>query len=655
LERLQFLGFRGSEGFSQLFHHQLDFRAAEGEPIDPDQLAARLLGKEVAFEMMVEPGKTRAFHGIAARFDVGDDERHLQVELMPRLWLLGLSSDCRTFAGKDVKTITQTVLRGAGFTDADFLIKVNGEYPRYEHCVQYRETDLNFVLRLWEQEGVTFFFEMDAGRHRLVLTDDPGVLGAGGARAVARRAPATTEAWETTGAIHAWRQRRELRSARYALVARNWREPGAELALAAETEDRAPSHGELYDLGEYTTHAQGKRYAQLRMQEEEASRRVGHGAGSLRDFAPGSRFQFAPPAAAAHGGLDALLSTAAPGLGAAAGAAPCFLVTTVHHELHEADRDRPESYHNTFTAIPDGEAFCPPRLAPRPVIQGVHCGIVVGPDGRAQAGEGDEVHLDAEARVRVRLYWDRADAAVEPIYARVGQPWAGRGFGAWFVPRIGQEVLVCFEEGDPDRPLVVGSVYGGGSLPFSLAAAKTACGLRTHSTRDSARNHGNEFSFNDGDGHEEVRLVAQKDLRTHVKNDECAVVDRDQTRFVMQDQIDRIGRNRRTLIQGSRSESVGQDGLLEVVGALSEKVGGAFGLDAGGAVTIKTGSTLVIEAQAQISLVVGGNHITIGPDGVRINGTLIRLNCSGGSPAHGQAITVPALQVPQHPQPPVRR
>jgi type VI secretion system secreted protein VgrG len=645
--------FRGSEGFSQLFHYDLELEANSEASHDPDELADKLLGKPVAFGLRLSSGAFRPFHGIATRLWLAEVERRVRLELAPKLWLLGLSSDCRTFAGKDVETITRMVLTDAGFSPTEFRIELQGRCPVREHCVAFRESHLNFLIRLWEEEGLTYSFEVvgEGQGHTLVVTDDPARLGGSGMLSLPRRAPSSAEAWEKSDAIHSWRQSRELRPASYSLTARDWRNPGADLSATVKAPKGPPVAGTMFDLGEYTTAPDGKRQAALRIGEESLSRRFGAGTGNARALAPGVCFQLTQPEPRAG-----ILSRVASAAGLAGDHAQCHRVTSVRHEATEGDDDARGSYHNSFTAAPDGVTIRPTRVTPRPVVHGVFPAVVVGNDGRPEPGDGPDVHLDSWGRARIRLHWDRSDAANEPLYARVSQPWAGDGFGAWFPPRIGQEVLVAWEEGDPDRPLVIGSVYHAAeALPFGAASLETACGLRSHSLRDHARGHGSELSIDDKLGEEKFCLVAQKDLHTHVKNDARAVVDGSQSGFVKQDSTERIGRHRRTWISGDRTERVGQDSSLEVVGALLEKIGGALGIDASGSVTIKSGAGLVIQAGAQITLVVGGNHVTIGPDGVRINGTLVQLNCGGGGPATAEAVTVAELELREHPQPVHRR
>jgi type VI secretion system secreted protein VgrG len=616
LPPLELTAFRGEEGLSRLFHFTLELRSPD-ELLDLDALADALLGKGVTFGVR-QAGQDRAFHGIVSRLTV--DEGGAEAEVVPWLWLLSRSADCRAFAGKTIKEILEAVFSPYPF--ADFQLDLRASYPKWEACLQYRETTLNFVLRLLEQEGISFHFRHQPGKHTLVITDAPA---AGAPLAVPfRRDGAARGAGHN--AVHSWQRRREVGTGRYTLTAWDWK---AQKALTLSEKAAGPGVGETYDLGEYDREADGRRLRQVRMEEEEGPAQMIHGGGNVLAFAPGEKFRFEPPRGP--------VPLAPAELGGE------YLLTSVEHHTQEGGDGRATVYGNTFTCLPKGVAFRPPRRTPKPLLAGVQPALVVGRDGQPRPGGGAELHADEHGRVLLRFFWERGKPGPDcSVWARVAQPWAGNGFGTQFWPRIGQEVMVAFEEGDPDHPVVLGCVYSGGrALPFDPREQPAVSGVRSHSSPDRARSHGNEVSFDDSAGKERLHVGAQRDLEV--------VVGHDERRFVQGEQVERVGKDRRAQVGGDRVEQVDGDQGLKVGGKLQEQVGGAFGLSAGGDVHIKAGAKLVLEAGAQLSLVVGGNYVDVGPAGVTVNGALVRLNCSGGSPAKGAGVSVPAPQVPHPP------
>ncbi len=626
--QLRLRSVNGSEGLSQLFRFDLEFAVLE-DPLDGDSLASLLLGKQIGFGIALSTGTVRMFDGIVSRFIVGADRRTLQVEFVPWLWLLSRCAECRTFAEMNAREITEAVFAQEKLTDYEF--KLTQSYPKYDLCVQYRETTLNFLLRLWEQEGIGFYFRTSKGKHQLVLTDDLLVSAPHSPLSVSYRPGRSAEEYEGKDAVHTWIERHEIRPALYSLNARHWAEPGSELLVSEETTPKgAAAYGEVYDLGEYTKKDEGKRYVRLRMEEEEVTRRTHNGSGNVRALEPGRRFQLA------HGE-----KTAIPPALTKLSSVREYIVTAVEHHAYESDDRQDEAYSNSFLALPAGVPFRPARHTPKPVIHGVQYATIAGPDGKDATANGPEVNADKAGRVRLRFFWDRTPAEKSMVMARVSQVWAGRGFGAWFIPRIGQEVVVAFEEGDPDRPIVVGTVYHEArSIPFDLKESQTITGFRTHSTRDDCRSHGNELSFEDATGREEVRMYAQRDMDIRVQHDERTVVGNDLFHFVTGNQMDRVGKDRRTLVNGNATEKTAGDWALAV--------GGKAVIDAAGGLVIDGGGCRLRLGPDGFEVELGGNYIVISAEGVRVNGQLVKLNCSGAAPGINAA-NVPDPNVPEPP------
>ena len=628
---LRLRSVNGSEGLSQLFRFDLEFAAVE-DHLDGDVLAGLLLGKQIGFGITLSTGAIRMFDGVVSRFIVGTDRRTLQIEFVPWLWLLSRCAECRTFAGMNVREITDAVFAHAGFAEYEF--KLSQSYPQYELCVQYRETTLNFLLRLWEKEGISFHFRTSNGKHHLVLTDDLLVADPRSPLSVLYRPGPGAEEHEKEDAVHTWVERHEMRPAMYTLNARDWTEPGSNLLVSEETAPKGvAAYGELYDLGEYTKNDQGKRYIRLRMEEEEVGRRTHNGSGNVRTLEPGRRIQLAR-------GVETATLPTAPKFSFASD----YVVTALEHHAYEMDDRQDESYSNTFMALPAGVAFRPARHTPKPVIHGIQYATIAGPDGKDATTDGPEVNVDTAGRVRLCFFWDRTPASKAKVLARVSQAWAGHGFGAWFIPRIGQEVVVAFEEGDPDHPVVVGAVYHEArSLPFDSKESQTITGFRTHSTRDDARSHGNELSFEDATGREELRMFAQLDMNVRVQRDERTIVGNDLFHYVSGNQMDRVGKDRRTLVDGNVTEkTAGNWGLA---------VGGNAVIDAAGGILIDGGGCRLRLGPAGFAVELDGNYIVVSAEGVRVNGQLVKLNCAGAAPG----ITAANLPSPTIPDPPPRK
>lgn len=636
LSHLRLVALTGVEGLSTMYRYTLEV-VADGKVIDEDAVTAALLGKPLGFSMALATGGKRHFHGIVSRILFDDEQSRLRVEVVPPLWLLSRSSDCRVYAKKTIRQITEAVFVAHRITD--YRIDLTKEYPPFEVCVQYRETTLNFLLRLWEQEGIAFSFEAQAGKSVLVLTDANPSGALQQTHTVPRRKPAVGEVWPDSDAVYSMTHARQLVPAQYTLTARNWATPGADLTVHEPTSTLAgPAVGEMYDLGEYGTNPQGQRYVTLRMEEEEVARRVHTGSGNVRDFSPGFRFKVASePKSPLKLPLPSAVS---------------YLITSVEHHAAAPAAGEAASYRNTFTCLPDSVAFRPPRATPKPVVQGVHYATVVNAKGESSSKAGAEVEAEADGRVRIRFHWDRSPVAEGLVLVRVSQAWAGHGFGGWFLPRIGQEVVVAFEEGDPDRPVIIGMVYGDAkAMPFDLGKSKTVSGIRTHSSRDDDSTHGNELSFEDAAGKEEVRLHAEGSLEVYVKRDERKLVDHDQTVFVLGSQTERVDKDRKALVKGSSTERVDGDQAVDIGGGLAQQVGGSVSLSSGGEIHIKAGTKLILEADSQLSLVVGGNYVDIATGGVSVNGAKIKLNCKGGSAAKGSGEKPKQLTIPDPARP----
>jgi type VI secretion system secreted protein VgrG len=534
-------------------------------------------------------------------------------------------ADCKIFHNKKVGEIIEQVFKDRGFTD--YKLRLSGSYSPMEYCVQYRETDFNFISRLMEQNGIFYFFQHEMGKHTMVIADSasahepcPGQKTAG--------YNLVSGGIDELDVIHAWNLEQELRSGKYTLTDYNFKTPSANLKA---TEPSVVSIGgnsgfELFDYpGEYQTRGDGTSFAKIRMQEEEASHLVANGSSVCRAFTTGYKFTL-------EDHYQETMNVS-------------YVLTEVQHIASVADTyamnsgGGGESYSNHFTCIPETVPFRPARLTPKPFVQGPQTAIVIGKSsytdtsGDDGSGDGEEIWVDSYGRVVVRFPWDRAGSC--SCRVRVSQDWAGQSWGAITIPRVGQEVIVSFLEGDPDRPIITGRVYNADqTVPYPLPDNQTRSTFKTRSSKGGGTDNYNELRFEDKKGDEQIFLRGEKDFDTRMKNDIREWAGNNRSLIVTQDQMEKAGGDLHSQVTGNVNQKVGQNLSLQVGQNLYEKSGMNFAHEAGQIIHLKAGATLVLEAGAELTLKVGGNFIDINPAGVTIVGTMVMIN-SGGAAGSG--------------------
>jgi type VI secretion system secreted protein VgrG len=611
-------GFSGHEAISRLFSFQLDLLSEKG-PID----FAAIIGKKVTLRVTQSDKTERYFNGIVSHFaQSGSDLRftRYQMQVVPWTWLLTRYADCKIFHNKTVQEILEQVFKDRGLTD--YTIKLNGSYSPIEYCVQYRETDFNFISRLMEQNGIFYFFQHQMGSHTMVIADSAS-------------AHETCAGQETAGynlvsggideedVIHSWNLEQELRSGKYTLNDYNFKTPSANLIATEPSviDVGGNSSFELFDYpGEYAIRGDGTAFAKIRMQEEEASHLVANGSSACRAFTSGYKFTL----------KDHYQDTMN----------VSYVLTEVQHSASVADTYSMnssgvgESYSNDFTCIPETVPFRPARLTPKPFVQGPQTAVVVGKsDASDGGGSGEEIWVDKYGRVIVLFPWDRVNKY--SCWVRVSQDWAGQGWGGITIPRVGQEVLVSFLEGDPDRPIITGRVYNADqTVPYTLPDYQTRSTFKTRSSKGGSADNYNELRFEDKGGDEQVFLRGEKDFDTRMKNDIREWAGNNRSLIVTQDQMEKAGGDLHSQVTGNVNQKVGQNLSLQVGQNLYEKSGMNFAHEAGQVIHLKAGMTVVLEAGVELTLKVGGNFIDINPAGVTIVGTMVMIN-SGGAAGSG--------------------
>jgi type VI secretion system secreted protein VgrG len=367
--------------------------------------------------------------------------------------------------------------------------------------------------------------------------------------------------------------------------------------------------------GVYGQKGDGGELTKVRMEEEEVAYDTVAGSGTCPTFVPGGKFTLKSHPCSQEEDKD-------------------YVLTAVEHvardESYTNGTPTDRGYQNTFTCIPAGVVFRPTRRTPRPAVQGLQTAVVVGP-------QGEEIYTDKYGRVKVQFFWDRLGKNDEnsSCWIRVAQNWAGKNWGALFNPRVGQEVVVAFLDGNPDRPLITGRVYNAEQMPpYELPKNQTQSTLKSRSSTGGGAANFNELRFEDKKGSEQVFLHAEKDLDCRVKNDAREFVGNDCHQVVKGNHTECVEKDQHTRVKGERREKVDLDLSQQVGGKRQDKVGGNYALDGGQEIHVKAGTNLILEAGAEITLKAGSNFIHFGPDGLAINGMKVLIN-SGGSPGSG--------------------
>jgi type VI secretion system secreted protein VgrG len=540
---LRFERLSGREAVSQLFEFELT-ASSEERGLAP----TAALGQPFTVEFEVEGGGKRYLNGQCVAFrSVGRNGRkHLYTaSLRPGLWYATRRSDYRIFQHKTVIDIVKEVL-GA----YPFAIKwmTAGSYSPWTYCVQYRETDANFVMRMLELEGLWFYFEHAAGEHTLVITDDIGLASPFPNYASIEFYPQDISIPDKDH-LSFWADAGQVTSGKYIARDYNFVMPSADL----ETQQVLPGghpHAsyDIFDFpGEYQTLGEGLPFARVRMEELHAAHLRAACEGRARGVAPGRLFTLAKHAVGRYNRE--------------------YLVLACDYQFADNDYEGSSSGHAVETHIsaevhPSDQPYRPARRTPKPLTNGPDSAVVTGPAGQ-------EIHTDEYGRVKVQFHWDRYGKRDEnsSCWIRVSQPWAGSGFGGVHIPRIGQEVIVDYLNGDPDQPLIVGRVYNTEQPhPWGLPAAATQSGFLTRSTLGGNFENANALRFEDKRGEEQVWLHAEKNQDIEVENDETHWVGRDRTKTIDRDETNHIKRDRTETVDHNETITVHNDRTEEVDG-----------------------------------------------------------------------------------------
>jgi type VI secretion system secreted protein VgrG len=626
---LLFHRMTATEALGRLFHFELDLLSTNNSIKFED-----VLGQRMTVRLELAQGKTRYFSGHVSRFTQGGMLGNLyayHATLHPWLWFLTRTANCRIFQEKTIPDIIKEVFRGQGFTDYEEAL--SGSYQPWEYCVQYRETDFNFVSRLMEQQGIYYYFKHENDKHTLVLSDSVSSHQPFPGYAQVPYYPFTEHPQRERDHIYSWSILQEIQSGAYALNDFDFKRPKASLHVkSAMPCSHVRAEMEHYDYpGEYTQTDEGEAYARTRIQELHSDYERLEGQANARGLSTGSLFTLT-----GYPRQDQNRE---------------YLIVSATHDLVSDEYETAlgggggEIYSCSFNAIPGKAPFRPSRTTPKPVVQGPQTAIVVGPSG-------SEIHTDKYGRVKVHFHWDRYGKYDEKAscWIRAAQLWAGAKWGAIHIPRIGQEVIVDFLEGDPDRPIITGRVYNDDNMPpYDLPANATQSGIKSRSSTGGSPTNINELRFEDKKGDELIFIQAEKDQGIRVKNDLVEWVGNESHLIVKKDQLEMIEGDKHLTVKGDRNEKVTGTISIKTDKDMQEKVGMKHALDAGMEIHLKAGMNVVLEAGMSITLKAGGGFIVVGPAGVTISGTPVMIN-SGGSAGSGSGSSPEAPKQPREPE-----
>lgn len=619
----------GAESLSRLFEFKLDL-VSERDDIS----SAQLVGKRVTLKVLTRDG-SRDWTGFVSRFSrmgeiaspdgMGSVVYRYALEMVPWLWFMLHHEDSRIFLDTSIPDIIEQLFKE--FAYADYELKITGNHRPLVTCTQYQETHFAFISRLMERAGIYYYVRHEEEREVLVLTDnkddhpdhDPAEI-------PYQEIPDA----ELEDGITSLRRRELVHTGRVVLRDYDFERPADTLEVSVDSVVRFGENAGLeryiYGAG-YTQRAEGEELARVLIESEEAEQETFDGTSNVRTLSPGHVFR-----------LDGHPERARD---------ERYLVIQVRHEGANNFNETPAAYSNRFAVIPYRVQYRARLRTPRRKAPGLQTAVVVGP-------AGEEIHTDSYGRIKVQFHWDRNGRFDEnsSCWLRVSQAWAGRGYGSFFVPRIGQEVLVDFIEGDVDRPIVIGSVHNGDNpTPYPLPEHATRSTLKTLSSKGGEGF--NELRFEDRKGSEEIFLHAERDLQQRVKNNSARLVGGREDEVVEGDSFAEFRSDRSVTFGGSLATSVGKDESRTIAANLAQAVGQNLDLDVGVTtaiasgmdISIDAGKNIAVQAGLTLSLRAGGSSVVLGPAGVTIDGALVRIN-SGGSPL--------PTQRPQQPEAAVR-
>ncbi|WP_434602279.1 type VI secretion system tip protein VgrG [Pseudomonas sp. Z4-7] len=591
----------GGEELGRLFNYELQLHSLDNA-IDLNQV----LGKPMCVSVQLDGGGERHFHGIVARFSQNIDQGQFasyQATLRPWLWLLTRTSDCRIFQNLTVPQIIKQVFRDLGFSD--FEDALSRPYREWEYCVQYRETSFDFVSRLMEQEGIYYFFRHEQGRHVLVLADAYGAHAQAPGYGSVPYYPKNEQQRERDH-IHDWHLAQEVQPGSLELNDYDFQRPSARIDVrSAMPRPHAAGDYPLYDYpGTYVQSEDGEHYARTRIEALQTLHEQVELAGNARGLGSGHLFSLTGFSRQDQNREYLIVGAR----------------YYVSQESGESGVGAPSAqFESSLTCIDAQQSFRPMAITHRPIVKGPQTALVVGP-------KGEEIWTDQFGRVKVHFYWDRHDQSNEnsSCWIRVSQSWAGKNWGSMQIPRIGQEVIVSFLEGDPDRPIITGRVYNAEqTVPYDLPENATQSGMKSRSSKGGTPANFNEIRMEDKKGAEQLYIHAERNQDIVVEVDESHSVGHDRTKSIGHDETVIIGNNRLRIVK--------QEDILSVGQRKTDSISQSYVIEVGENLRLVCGeSILELNASGQINLTGVQISFYASGDAEFNTGGVLHLNNGGG-------------------------
>ena len=635
------------EGMSASTASQIEFLSKDRALVLGD-----MVGKPVTIKVDMIEGTPRSFLGTCVEAEyIGIYRAHglYRIEVRPWLWFLTRTRECKVYQDVSTVDIIQTILGDYGFSSY-LEKKLSGTYAARDFCLQYRETDLDFINRLMEEEGIYYFFSHRAGTEKMVLADSAAahekVPLADSFKFTDNRGlnPALRDEY-----VYELSAKECVTTGKVTLNDYNFETPKRDMKVSRAMFKGSHGHKshEFYDyLRHYSDTGRGESFSRVRMEAEACRYQTWAGAASVKNLSVGETVSMTDHDQTSKE-TNFLITRATHFIQTSIPDAEDDIESSILGKLLPFDPENRDPYRCLFEVVPSNIPYRAPLKTPWPEMQGIQTAVVVGP-------KGEEIHTDKYGRVRIQFHWDRLGKKDETssVWVRAMTPWSGKNWGVVAVLRIGQEVVVQFEEGNPDRPVILGMLYNADTMPpYALPENKTQSGVKTNSTKGGGGF--NELMFEDMKGAELVRFQSEKDYRQIVKNDAeitiglekmdkgdltqtihrhktetlktgdmtFAVEAGKETRTIAKDQDQTIGANQTENIGSNRTQQIGNNSTVSVGNNMNLTVGSNLKEDVGQVITITAG--------VQITLKVGASFVKINNSGVTIQGPVIKLKGAG--------------------------
>jgi type VI secretion system secreted protein VgrG len=586
-DKLIVRSYQGEEYVSGLFHYRVEAMSE-----DVSLSFSDIAGKAVTLQLPQSSGDIHYVNGVVGRFtESAHDGRfaYYSLDIYPWLWMLTMSADCAIYQNMTTPDIIKKVFSDLGF--ADYSDKLTGTYQPREFCVQYRETAFSFVSRLMEHEGIFYFFTHDSSSHKMVLADDSSAWVTATGLASARYT-VDPMAWTSDDVVFECSIEQNITSGKFKADDYNFETPDTDLLASADGADTSRC---VYDFpGMYSKQSDGETIASLRLSALEVPQKVLRGASRCRAFYAGCKFTLS---------------------GYFRDNANADYVVRVLRVNGDQD-----TYSNSFESFPESVNFRPPLLARTPVIPGTQAAVVTGKSG-------EEIWTDEYGRVKVQFFWDQTGKHDEnsSCWIRVSQPWAGKQWGGMFLPRVGQEVIVSFLDGNPDRPVIVGTLYNASqTVPYTLPDDQTKSTIKSNSSKGGSGF--NEFRFEDKAGSEELFIQAQKDMTVTVLNNQTTSITKDEALTVQGKRTITVTGKEAHTNQADYSSDVTGNFTLTVSGNLSIEASGSVSIKSGTSFTNKSGTDMTNDAGTTLSNKAAASQTVDGGGMLTLKGGMVKIN-----------------------------